>query len=304
MFTNFKRVFNFALADFYRNKGISIAAIFVLIITITLVTGLFYIYGVGNFIILQVQNKIDITAYFKAETTEQEILDVKDQVLKSLQNVTSVKYVSKEQALVNFTQRHKDNSVFSQALEQVGDNPFLASLNIATNGSSLQYEQVAKILQSENFSNLIEKVDFSEKKDTIDKVFSIMSNVTKFGLGAALILLIVALLVVFNTIKLAIENSKEEISTMRIVGASSWFVRAPFIIQGALFGCISFAICLVVTILLSYFLSSGFALVTGGFSLWDYLIRNLWLIILIQAGFGIGFGVTTSFIVVQKYLKI
>ena len=102
----------------------------------------------------------------------------------------------------------------------MGDNPFLPSLNITTNGDPSQYAQVANILQTSDFSNLIDNVDFSQKKDTIEKIYSITSNINMFGIILGVILIIVAILVVFNTIKLAIENSKEEIATMRIVGAS------------------------------------------------------------------------------------
>ncbi len=304
MFTNLKRVCKFAFTDFYRNKGRSIAAIFVLTITIGLVSGLFFLHGISNFIILQVQNKIDITAYFKSDTSEQDILNARDQILKLSPDIKNIQYVSKDDALNNFTQRHQDNSTFSNALSEVGDNPFLPSLNITTSGDPLQYQQVANILESDQFSSLIEKVDFSQKKDTIEKVFSITSDINKLGLVLAIILVLVVILVVFNTIKLAIDNSKDEISTMRIVGAQSWFVRAPFIIQGAIFGCIAFVICFLTTMLLSYFLSSGLSVIMPGFGLWSYFLSNFWIIILIQLGFGIGLGVISSSIVVQKYLKV
>jgi cell division transport system permease protein len=192
----------------------------------------------------------------------------------------------------------------SNALAQVGDNPFLPSLNIMTTGNPLQYQQVADVLQSDKFNQLVERVDYSEKKDTIEKVFYITRDINNYGLVTVVILVILAILVVLNTIKLAIDSSKEEITTMRMVGASSWFVRAPFIIQGILFGSISFVICFVFTLLLSYLLSSKLAFVMPGFSLSAYFIKNLWLIILIQFGFGAGLGALSSIIVVNKYLKM
>ena len=302
MLTNFKRVFNFALTDFYRNRGISLAAIFVLTVTILLFTGLFFVHGISNFLILTIQNKIDVTAYFKENASEQDILDVKNQILKISPDIKNVKYVSKEDALSEFTQNHKDSSVFSRALTEVGDNPFLPSLNITTSGNPASYEQVSKVLQQDQFSNLIEKVDFSRKKDTIEEIFSITSNINKFGLGLGVILVLVAILVVFNTMKLVIDRSREEISTMRIVGAESWFVRAPFVIEGAIFGFISFVICFLITILSVYFLSLGLSFIAPGFNMLNYLTSHFWTVILIQLGSGIGLGVGCSFIAVRKYL--
>jgi cell division transport system permease protein len=304
MLTSFKRVLKFAVIDFYRNNLRAIAAVFVLVITIFLAIGLFFLHGMSSFIIQQVQNKIDITAYFKADTAESDILSAKDKIAKEDPDIKNIEYVSKDQALALFTQKHQDNPVFTNALNEVGENPFLPSLNITTNGDASQYQQIATILQEPQYSPLIDRVDFSQKKDTIDKVFSITSGVSSFGLVLAIIFMIIAVLVVFNTVKLAVDSAKEEISTMRIVGASSWFVRAPFVIQGAIFGCISFIICFVITALAAYFLTSSVAVVMSGFSLWNYFLSNIWMIMLIQLASGIGLGVVSSFIVVQRYLKV
>ena len=99
MFTNFKRITDFAVKDFSRNKGISIAAIFVLVITIMLVTGLFFFQGMVGYLTTQIQDKIDITAYFKDGTAEQDILNAKDEIIKMSPSVKNIEYVSKDQAL-------------------------------------------------------------------------------------------------------------------------------------------------------------------------------------------------------------
>ena len=304
MLTNFKRVFHFAIQDFYRNKGMALAAIFVLAITILLVTGLFFLRGVNGYLVETVQNKIDITAYFKADTVEGDILNVRQDLLAAAPEITSIEYVSREAALADFNERHKDNPTLARALSEVGDNPFLPALNIITTPTTGQYEKIAQILQQPQFSLFVQKVDFSQKKDTIETVFAITSNVNKFGIGAGILLVLVAILVVFNTIKLVVNASKEEIATQRIVGASSWFVRAPFIIEGALFGLIAFVICFTATFCFAYFLTGVSEIVMPGFSLFRYFITNIFVIILIQLGVGVGLGVVASFIVVRKYLKV
>ena len=222
MFKNFKRVLSFAANDFGRNKGISMAAIFVLTVTILMVTGLVFFQGISGYLTTQIQDKIDVTAYFKDGTKEQDILDVKDEILKMSPNIKNIEYVSKDQALASFNDKHKDNPVLAKALQEVGSNPFLPSLNITTNGDPTQYEAVANTLQTSDFSKLVDKVDFSQKKDTIQKVYSIISSVNMFGIILGMVLIFIAILVIFNTIKLVIENSKDEIGTMKIVGASDW----------------------------------------------------------------------------------
>ena len=304
MLENFTRITKFGIDNFSRNKGISIAAIFVLIVAIMAVTGLVFFQGMMSYLISEVQNKIDITAYFKAGTPEEDILGVKDEIIKTTPNIRGINYVSKDQALLAFSEKHKDNPVLSQALLEVGENPFLPSLNITTNGDPLQYEQVANILQTSDFSKLIDKVDFSQKKDTIQKVYSITSGINRFGIALSGILVIVAALVVFNTIKLAIDNSKEEISTMKIVGASDWFVRGPFIICGVLYGLAAFVFCFAISGLLAHLFSSYAEALLPGFSLSGYFLTNFWIFVSIQLCFGVGVGVVSSFIVVKKYLDI
>ncbi|MCX6718500.1 MAG: permease-like cell division protein FtsX [Candidatus Staskawiczbacteria bacterium] len=304
MKNNTKRIIGFAINDFNRNKGISIATIFVLTITIMLVTGLFFFQGIAGYLTAQIQNKIDITAYFVDGTQEQDILNVKDEIIKMSPNIKNVEYVSKDQALATFSAKHKDDAVLGQALQEVGNNPFLPSLNITTNSDPAQYAQVANILQTSDFSKLIDKVDYSQKKDTIEEIYSITSNITIFGIILGIILILVAILVVFNTIKLAIENSKEEINTMKTVGASNQFIRGPFIIQGVIYGIISFVICFLLSGIFALILSSKVEVILPGFSLFGFFLTNWWIFVLIQLGFGIGVGVISALIVVKKHLEI
>jgi len=151
---------------------------------------------------------------------------------------------------------------------------------------------------------LIYKVDYSEKKDTIEKVNSLISNITKFGLAASLILIAVAVMVVFNTIKLAVENSKAEISTMKIVGATNWFVQGPFVIQGVIYGIIASLICLLLMGAGCYILQSKIAMILPGFNALSYFLKNLWFFALIQLGFGCGVGVISSFVIIKRHLNI
>lgn len=304
MFTNINRVIKFAFQDFSRNKGISVAAIFVLIIAIMVATGLFFFQGISSYLTSEIQNKIDITAYFKEGALEEDILKVKEEILKVSAEIKDVEYVSQEQALLIFNKKHKDNPVLAKALEQVGNNPFLPSLNIITNGDPAQYEQIADILQTSDFGKLIEKVDFSQKKDTIEKVYSITTNINKYGIIAGAIFIFVAVLVVFNTIRLAVDSSREEISTMRIVGASDWFIKGPFIIQGVIYGFIAFIFCILVSGLFAYFSSQKLGVILPGFNMFDYFLTNIWILVLIQLGFGIAVGIISSLIVVRKYLEV
>ncbi len=302
--SNFKRALHFALVDSNRNRSVSLAAVFVLAVIVAVITGLFFMRGVSNYLISEVENKIDVTAYFKNDAPEQDILAIKKQIEKDSAMIKKVEYISREDALADFNQKHKDNPVFSQALQEVGDNPFLPSLNIVTNGEAKEYEKVSSLLQSEQYKDLVEKVDFYQKKEIIEKVFAIVSGVNAFSFIFGLIVILIAMLVVFNTIKLIIKLAEDEISTMRVIGATNWFIKAPFVIEGTLFGLVAFVICFVATLLLSYFFSHAVSVMVPGFNLFGYFLSHFFMLVFLQLLAGAGLGALTSLIVVNKYLKV
>lgn len=304
MFTNITRAGKFALNNFSRNKGISIAAIFILVVAIMVATGLVFFQGISGYLTEEVRDKIDITAYFQEWAGEEDILAARDEIKKISPNIKNIEYVSKEQALAYFNEKHQDNAVLQTALAEVGDNPFLPSLNITTNGDPSQFEEISNTLQASAFSKLIYKVDFLQKKDTIEKIYSLTSNINKFGIILGIVLVVISMLVVFNTIRLAIDNSRDEISTMKIVGASDWFIRGPFIIEGIIYGITAFLICILLSGLSAYFLSPKISIVLSGFNMISYFLTNFWIFVLIQLLFGVGVGAISSFIVVKKYLEV
>jgi len=302
--SNFKEALHSALVNSNRNRSVSLAAVFVLAVIIAVITGLFFMRGVSNYLVSEVEDKIDVTAYFKTTADEADILAIKKEIEKDSKLIKSVQYVSREDALADFNQKHKDNPVFTQALQEVGDNPFLPSLNIVTNGEAKEYEKVSSLLQSDQYKDSVEKVDFYQKKDIIEKVFAIVSGVNTFSFVFGLIIVLISMLVVFNTMKLIIKLAEDEISTMRVIGATNWFIKTPFVIEGTLFGLIAFVICFVATLVLSYFLSPAVSVMVPGFNLFGYFLSHFFMLVFLQLLAGAGLGALTSVVVVNKYLKV
>lgn len=294
-----KRVIQSGCRNFSRNGGSAIATIFIIAMTISLVTSLFLLKDISRFLILSIQEKVDVSVYFKQEAQEEDILKVKEKITE-ISEIKEVEYVSKEEALKIFTERHQDNPVLIESLEEVGQNPFLASLNIKAFEAS-QYGAVTNFLENSNFENLIEKIDYHQRKPVIERIFSLTSGINKAGIGFSIVLGIIAILVVFNTIRLAIYNSKEEIKIQKLVGASNWFIRGPFLVQGVIAGFIAALICLSVFSLLTWGFSSKIEILFPGLNIFSLFIVNFWLIFLIQLVTGIGLGVISSLIAVRKY---
>lgn len=305
MFTSIKRILKSGWLSFSRDGGLAAATCFIMVMTIFLTTSLFLSRDVGQFLISTIQEKADISVYFKEGAPEEDILKVKEEI-SEIPEVKSVKYVSKSEALESFVQRHKDDPVLMESLEEVGGNPFLAALNIRSFEAS-QYQAVANFLDdtlSSSLKDLVEKVDYYQRKPVIERIFALTSGMGKAGISLSIVLAIVAILVAFNTIRLAILNQKEEIKVQRLVGASNWFIRGPFLVQGAISGILATIICLLIFTLICWFLSPKIEILFSGLNVWRYFTGNFFTIILIQLVTGIGLGVISSTIAIRKYLKV
>lgn len=305
MFTSIKRIFKSGWQSFSRDGDIAAANIFIMTMTILLATSLFLFKDISQILISAIREKADISVYFKTAAQEEDILNIQEELSK-IPEVKDVEYVSKEKALEDFIQRHKDNQVLMGSLEEVGGNPFLAALNVRAFEAS-QYQAVVNFLDATlepTYQNLIEKVDYYQRKPVIERIFALTSGAGKVGIFLSIVLAIVAILVAFNTIRLAILNQAEEIKIQRLVGASNWFIRGPFLVQGAISGIISTLISLLIFALICWFLGPKIEFLFSGLNVWKFFAGNFFNIILIQLSTGILLGAISSSIAIRKYLKV
>ena len=302
MLTSFKRITRAGFKNFYRNGLLSATTTFIVVIVVFLVTMLFLFNSVFSVLISNIQDKVDMSIYFKENVATENILEAKSQ-LTEIPEVKEVKYISKEEAFTAFVEKHKDDPILIESLDEVGRNPFLPSLGVKAQQAS-EYQEVVNFLESSSFNDLIEKVDYYERKPVIDKVFSITSSINRTGAFASIILGIIAILIVFNTIRIAIYSSNKEISTMKLVGASNWFIQGPFLIQGILVGIFSTIITFLVTFAVCYGLDPKINAIVSDVRIFNIFTYNFWTILLIQITAGISLGIIPTMIAVRKYLKI
>lgn len=302
MLTSFKRVVKIGVKSFLRNPTLSIASIFVMTMVVSLITALFIFNASANVLITNIQDKVDISVYFNENAPTENILGLKARIA-SMPEVGQVEYISKEQALQIFSERHKDDPLIIESLNQVGGNPFLDSLSIKTKQAS-QYEQVANFLQSAAEDNNVNKIDYFERKSMIENAFGIIYGVRGSVIGFSILLGLIAIFIAFNTVKIAIFNSKEEISVMKLVGASNWFVRGPFLVEGIIIGTISGLLVFLFTFALCYGLNDKIKDFAPIISTFNIFVSNIWIILLIQIASGVALGILSSFAAMRRYLKV
>jgi len=302
MFTLIRRIFKSGWQNFSRDGGLSVATCFIIVITILLGSSLFVLKDINHFLTSSIQEKADISVYFKEDAAEEEIFNLEEELSK-IPEVKDIRYVSKEKALEEFTKKHKDELSLMESLAEIGGNPFLAALNIKAFEAS-QYQAVVNFLENPDFESLIEKVDYYQRKPIIEKIFALTAGMKNTGLVISIILAILAVLVTFNTIRLAILNQGEEIKIQRLVGASNWFIRGPFLIQGAIAGFFATLISLLIFSSICWFLSPKFEILFSDLNIWNFFTENFSTIVLLQLATGILLGMVSSTIAIRKYLKV
>ncbi|MEW5805238.1 MAG: permease-like cell division protein FtsX [Patescibacteria group bacterium] len=225
-----KRIFKAGWQSFSRNLWLSAATIGIMAVTLFVFSNLILFDFFTDEVVRMIRDKIDLSIYFSANVDESEIFKVRD-ILKQLPEVERVEYISREKALEIFSEKHQSNEVVRRALEELGTNPLQASLNIkAKQGQS--YEPIVAFVEGAPFKDSISKINFTENKLIIERLNKIASGIQKFGLGAIIVFSGLAVLIAFNSIRMAIYSFREEINVMRLVGASHWFIRGPFLIMG------------------------------------------------------------------------
>ncbi len=243
MFTTLKRIISSGLKTFWRNSLLSSSSI--LTVTITLVTSMmiFLAIIVGNAKLNDIEKKVDVNIYFTSDAPIEKVLEFKKELSK-LSEIDSQKTIllTKEEALEDFKVSNNDNKEILEALDIIGENPIGPVLNIKAKKID-DYNNVIKFLESDiiqaKYLSIIESTNYNENKVVIEKITTLIKYITILGLAAAGVLIFISLIIIYNTIRLIIYSYKEEIQVMRLIGASNFYTRGPFLIEGILYGFIS-----------------------------------------------------------------
>ncbi len=302
MFTALSRVIKYGLLNFWRSGWLSAATIIIMIVTLIVFEGLMFFDAITNQALESLRDKIDISAYFNQETAEDEILKIKKS-LEDLSEVKKVEYLSKEKALEIFKEKHKEDQTISEALKELDINPLLASLNIKAYDTK-DYGVINTYLKNNSFKDLINKVSYAQNSTIIERLNRIMGTMNKIGTFLTILFSFIAVLITFNTIRLAIYSNKEEISIMRLVGASNSFIRGPYVVEGIIYGIIAGIFSFIILIPVIYYGSPYIKIFIPEMNLWSYLISNSMDILSYQILFGTILGITSSSIAIRKYLRI
>lgn len=301
-----KRVLKSGWINFKRNGLVSSASVLVTTITLSLITALFLFNASLSAMIVSLQDKVDIAVYFTVDAPEERILALRD-TLEKIPEVESVEYVSADEEVLAFRNRHADDYLTLQALDELGDNPFGGSIRIKAKDSA-QYESIATLLEGDSQvardnSQIIERINFAQNKLVIERLNFLIDGAKKGGFAVTLILSLISIIIMYTTVRLTIYMSREEIGVMRLVGASSGYVRGPFIVEGMLYGLFAWIVTILLFLPITYFVTKqiGSLMVMN---LYQYYVSHLFSVGGLVLIVGLFLGAVSSYFAARKYLNV
>ncbi|KKR20419.1 MAG: Cell division protein [Parcubacteria group bacterium GW2011_GWE2_39_37] len=300
---SFFRAIKFSIQDIFRNFWLSLVTVVILVLALFLINVLLSVQIITKSAINSIKEKIDINLYVKSDATENQIIALKTEI-SNLDKVKNATYISKAEALESFKDSHRNNPEILQALRELNKNPLNATIVIKPKNIE-QYEELTNELDQIN-NDIIESKNFDNPKTMLAKINTITGKINEVGLAVSLIFVLVTILVVYNSIRVTIYTHQREIKVMRLVGATNWFIRAPFLISSVFYTLIGLSITMAIfypflTILQPY-LEAFFA--GYNFNILSYFNKNFLLIFGAEFVVAVAINMIASLIAVRKYTKI
>lgn len=297
------RIIRSGMVNFWRNRWLSAASTLIMVITLLILSILSLLFVITSSSVNSIRERVDISAYFKTGLAENQILNVKSQIERD-PRVQSVTYVSAEQALAQFREAHKNDPLITDSIKELNENPLPATLQVKAHNLE-DYPAIAEELSNERYRAQIEKVNFEDNRLLIERLNRLLQFIVGVGLALMIIFSLIAILVIFNTITLTIYNRRQEVEIMRLVGATNWYIRGPFLVEALMYS-------LVGTIITSLLLAPLYIKLLPGVSHYlnpsqDIFAANylkFYYLVLLQLVIASVLSIISSLSAIRRYLRI
>lgn len=303
LFTHLGRVIAAALQSSLRNAWLGVATIIVLSLALVSVNVLIGVSVLLRNAATAVQDRVDVTVFFKRDA-KIELVEQAKFYIADLPQVKSAELVDPAEALEEFKKRHETDPGVLDALNELDVNPLGATLRIKARNPN-DYPFIMETLKNPQFSSAIESKTYDDHADSIESVKKLGEHARTIGAVLIAVFALIGVLIVTNAIRVAIYTQREEIGIMRLVGAGSWYIRAPFAIQGVMLALIALGISVGFVVLAVAWVEPGLkGLFDGGDPGLSAYFRSNWIRLMLIEGGGLALLIgLTSWFAAGKYLK-
>lgn len=296
------RIMGTGTRNFFRNAWLSIAATAVMTVTLTIMLAAVVFNMALGSTLDQVTEKINIAVFFPDEVSEKKIGEFEDELLR-LGNVTSTYYVSKSEALERYRQENEGNEDVLEAVNE-NENPLPRSIEIQVKDLN-KVDEIAALTQSDRYAPIIEDTSLDrDRRRTIERIADARQFLITFGVTASLVFAVISMLIIFNTIRMAIFARGEEIGIMRLIGATNAFIRGPFLFEAMLDGIIAAVISLGLVYAVLFHSSVSLTDFVDFESTLTFFADTWPLVVLGTVLAGILIGTLSSMLAMMRYLRL
>lgn len=300
---SFYRIAKFAFQDIARNLGLSVMTVLILVLMLLSVNTLWSLDIVTKKSVQMVRDQVTISFYLNADIAEKNIKEIKSYI-STFPEVVDVNFSSREDVLKTFKNTHRYSPEILQALEELGGNPFGPTITVRTREPG-DYRKILDALSVPEYEPLIESKSFSGNEPALDRIQLITNRIERIGFGLSLLFAIIAFLIIFNTVRVAIHSQRIEISIKRLVGANNWFIRGPYWLEAGIFTVVSIAITMIVVFAALNWLDRYIGIVLSNqFSLTDYYRSHMLYLFGIQAIAVLLLTIVSSGFAMRRQLKV
>lgn len=296
------RVLKEGFKNFYRDKWLTLATVVIMFLSLYLMgVAIFLGFGVLH-LISAVEDRVNISMYFDFSVDEERMLEIKKELEeKSFNEIESVKYISREDALSDFIAREGESEEIKEALDMIGDNPLPASLVIVAENTS-NYETINTYLYQE-YEDLIMDTNLEKNKGVINEVHSFIIFLRNGGIILGSLFAVIAILVTLNTIRMSLYAHRKEFEIMRLVGASNLYVKMPTLVEGVLYGFASGIIAVIFLVGTIFGVDPLAKRVIESIDISQLYGTDVITVSLVIIIVGVFLGFVSSYIGVQRYLE-
>jgi len=296
-------IFKSALQNFSRNLWLSLTSIIVVFLMV---------FSLGFFLTFNIvaqkwfdslNQKMDIEIYLN-QNASLDLVNLLRSELENMKEVKSLKYVSQEETLTQFTEKHQDNPIIKKSLEEIKENPFGASLKLKLSKPE-DFTRIMEVIDKPEYQSIIYDKDFYDYQQILNVFEKFNEKFHTIAITLGILFTFIAAFTIFTTIRIAIYSRQEEIKIMRLVGAKNSVIQGPFILEGWFSALLGWGISLFTYLFFAKMINTQIQKFLGfDFNLVSYLQNNSLFFFGSLLIFSLIIATISSWIATEKYLKV
>jgi len=297
------RILKFAFQDIWRNFGLSFMTVLILVLMVLSVNALWSVKVITKEAVGLIKDQVNVSIYFSADAGEKNVSEI-NKYVSSFPEVVDIKLQKSEDVLNSFKQRHSQSKDILDALNELDKNPFGPTMVIKTREPG-DYKKIIKALSVPEYEHLIEAKSFDEHESAIEKIQNITSRTEQAVAALVLLFACISFLIVFNTVRSAIHTQKTEIGIKRLVGASNWFIRGPYLVESFIFSVLSMAFSIALLYVALNFVDPYLSVIfPSSFSLTNYYNSNILYVFGVQFLCVLALTILSSALAMRRQLRV